>query len=62
MCQNKPYNVLDVRTVRRRSLLLRIIERLLEPTPVEAFRQAEPEEYEELMRQPGFLCIRAVKH
>ena len=31
-------------------MLLRIIERLLEPTPVEAFRPAEPEEYEELMR------------
>jgi SAM-dependent methyltransferase len=38
------------------------LERLLEPTPVEAFKQAEPEEYEELMRQPVFLCIRAVKH
>jgi SAM-dependent methyltransferase len=39
-----------------------ILERLLEPTPVEAFKSAEPEDYEELMRRPGFLCIRAVKH
>ena len=38
-----------------------VLDRVLEPRPVEAFRDAEPETYERLMRQPGFLCIRAVK-
>lgn len=37
------------------------LDRVLEPLPVEAFRAAEPETYQRLMRQPGFLCIRAVK-
>lgn len=37
------------------------LERLLEPTPVPAFQQSDPRHYEELSRQPGFLCIRAVK-
>lgn len=36
------------------------LDRLLEPTPLEAFKREEPEEYEDLMRRPGFLCIRAV--
>jgi len=35
------------------------LERVLEPLPTEDFRQADPEEYEQLMRSPGFLCIRA---
>ncbi|MEZ4767923.1 MAG: class I SAM-dependent methyltransferase [Caldilineales bacterium] len=38
-----------------------LLDRVLEPRPVEAFRASEPETYERLMRQPGFLCIRAVK-
>jgi len=38
-----------------------LLDRVLEPRPVEAFRDSEPENYERLMRQPGFLCIRAVK-
>jgi SAM-dependent methyltransferase len=38
-----------------------VLERLLEPRPVEAFREQEPEDYEKLMRQPGFICIRARK-
>ena len=38
-----------------------ILDRVLEPRPVEAFRASEPETYERLMRQPGFLCVRAVK-
>ncbi len=37
------------------------VDRLLEPLPTEEFRQADPEEYEKLMRQPGFMCVRAVK-
>ncbi len=38
-----------------------ILERLLEPLPTEEFRLKAPEEYEDLIRRPGFLCIRAVK-
>lgn len=34
---------------------------ILEPLPTEEFKQADPEDYEELMRMPSFLCIRAVK-
>jgi SAM-dependent methyltransferase len=37
------------------------LERILEPVPVEAFQQVEPQDYERLMRQPGFLSIRAMK-
>jgi SAM-dependent methyltransferase len=36
-----------------------VIERLTEPLPTEEFRQADPEHYAELMRLPGFMCIRA---
>ena len=35
------------------------LERLVEPLPTEEFRQADPEDYEKLSRQPGFLCVRA---
>lgn len=38
-----------------------VLDRVLEPRPIEAFREADPEHYDQLMRQPGFLCIRAVK-
>ncbi|MFQ5811951.1 MAG: class I SAM-dependent methyltransferase [Anaerolineae bacterium] len=38
-----------------------VLERLLEPRPTEQFRQEAPQEYEELSRQPGFLCVRARK-
>jgi SAM-dependent methyltransferase len=34
---------------------------VLEPLPTEQFREADPEEYDRLVRQPGFLCLRAVK-
>ena len=34
---------------------------LLEPLPTEQFRAVEPEDYEKLIRSPGFMCIRAVK-
>ena len=38
-----------------------VLERILEPTPTEQFWQKDPEEYEKLSRQPGFLCLRAAK-
>jgi SAM-dependent methyltransferase len=37
------------------------IERILEPRPTEEFRNADPEDYEELLQQPVFLCLRARK-
>lgn len=37
------------------------LERVLEPRPTEAFRQADPRHYEELMARPSFLCLRGVK-
>jgi SAM-dependent methyltransferase len=37
------------------------LERLLEPRPTEVFRERDPEAYEDLMRRPGFLCVRAVR-
>jgi SAM-dependent methyltransferase len=37
------------------------LERILEPKPTEEFKQADPKHYEELSRQPCFLCIRARK-
>jgi SAM-dependent methyltransferase len=37
------------------------LERILEPTPTERFKEEAPEDYEELSRRPGFLCLRAVK-
>jgi SAM-dependent methyltransferase len=38
-----------------------VLQRILEPTPTEQFRQEAPEDYEKLTRQPGFLCLRAAK-
>lgn len=38
-----------------------VLERLLEAKPTEEFHRADPAEYEELSRRPGFLCIRAAK-
>ena len=37
------------------------LERILEPRPTEEFKRADPKGYEELSRQPCFLCVRAVK-
>ncbi|MFO8036691.1 MAG: class I SAM-dependent methyltransferase [Anaerolineales bacterium] len=37
------------------------VDKILEPKPTEAFKEQLPEEYEELTRRPGFLCLRAVK-
>jgi SAM-dependent methyltransferase len=38
-----------------------ILDRLLEPRPTEEFKRADPDDYEKLSNQPGFLCIRAKK-
>lgn len=38
-----------------------VLERLLEPTPTERFKEEAPQYYEELSRRPGFLCVRAMK-
>ena len=37
------------------------LEKILEPKPTEEFKRADPEDYEELLQQPSFLCIRARK-
>ncbi len=37
------------------------LERFLEARPTQAFKEQNPERYEELMRRPGFLSIRARK-
>jgi ubiquinone/menaquinone biosynthesis C-methylase UbiE len=37
-----------------------LIERVLEPRPTADFAAADPRHYEELMRKPCFLCIRAM--
>ena len=38
-----------------------ILDQILEPLPTEEFWERDPEDYEELMRSPGFMCIRALK-
>jgi SAM-dependent methyltransferase len=37
------------------------LERILEPQPVKSFEAVDPEDYVLLMKQPGFLCVRARK-
>jgi hypothetical protein len=37
------------------------LDHILEPKPTEEFKTADPEGYAELMRAPGFMCIRAVR-
>jgi hypothetical protein len=37
------------------------VEKIVEPRPTPEFRDADPRHYDELMRQPVFLCIRASK-
>ena len=37
------------------------LERILEPVPTDDFREAEPEDYEKLIKRPGFMCVRARK-
>jgi SAM-dependent methyltransferase len=38
-----------------------ILEQILEPLPTEEFSLVDPDDYEELTRSPGFMCVRAVK-
>lgn len=38
-----------------------VIERLIEPLPTEEFRQANPQDYEMLLKKPAFMCVRARK-
>jgi SAM-dependent methyltransferase len=38
-----------------------LIERVIEPLPAETMRELDPEEYEKLRRQPGFLILRLLK-
>ncbi len=38
-----------------------ILERLLEPHPTAAFKEKDPENYEKLMKGPGFMCVRVRK-
>jgi SAM-dependent methyltransferase len=37
------------------------LDRILEPRPTDAFKAADPEDYDLLSRQPTFLCMRAYK-
>jgi SAM-dependent methyltransferase len=37
------------------------LERILEPKPIEEFKEADPKHYEELSREPCFICIRVIK-
>lgn len=37
------------------------LEAVVEPLPTEQFRQADPERFEALLREPCFLCVRARK-
>jgi SAM-dependent methyltransferase len=37
------------------------LDRVLEPLPTEEFRRRDPRGYEELCREPGFLCLRALR-
>jgi hypothetical protein len=38
-----------------------LLDHILEPKPIAEFQQANPEDYDKLMREPGFLCVRARK-
>jgi ubiquinone/menaquinone biosynthesis C-methylase UbiE len=38
-----------------------ILEQILEPKPTPEFKQEDPQDYEELSRRPGFLCVKAIK-
>lgn len=37
------------------------LDRILEPLPTDEFRRADPRHYEELQREPAFICIRAIR-
>ena len=38
-----------------------ILDHILEPLPSIEFKEQDPKDYEELIRSPGFMCVRAVK-
>ena len=38
-----------------------VLERILEPIPLEEFKRSDPQDYEKLIKEPGFLCVRAQK-
>jgi ubiquinone/menaquinone biosynthesis C-methylase UbiE len=38
-----------------------ILDHILEPLPTAEFKEKDPQDYEELMRNLGFMCIRAIK-
>lgn len=38
-----------------------VVEKIIEPRPTEEYKYKDPEGYESLCRQPGFLCVRARK-
>jgi SAM-dependent methyltransferase len=37
------------------------IDRIVEPLPTEQFKKVDPRHYRQLMRMPGFICVRARK-
>jgi hypothetical protein len=37
------------------------LEHILEPVPTKRFKNDLPQDYKELTRRPGFMCVRAVK-
>jgi SAM-dependent methyltransferase len=37
------------------------LDKVLEPQPTEEFKSADAEDYEKLLRNPGFMCLRALK-
>jgi SAM-dependent methyltransferase len=38
-----------------------LLDKILEPRPLPEFKDRDPEDYDKLMKQPGFICIRAKK-
>lgn len=38
-----------------------LLDQILEPVPLDEFKALEPEDYERLIKEPGFICIRATK-
>ncbi|MGD8456617.1 MAG: class I SAM-dependent methyltransferase [Anaerolineales bacterium] len=38
-----------------------ILEKILEPLPTKEFKEKDPEDYERLIKQPSFICVRASK-
>jgi hypothetical protein len=38
-----------------------LLDQILEPVPLDEFKALETEDYERLIKEPGFICIRATK-